>query len=434
MRPLTLVALVATLTAPLADAQVGYDPTPYVPRVTVAGGYQFIQANAPPAVDNHFRTNGGFVAAGYTLRYWLRAVGEVTGTHGNNIGPLGQNLTLLTYTGGPQVVFHTGRLQPYAHALFGAAHGSDSYFPSTNSFSTTATSFAYQLGGGVDYELSHRFSIRAVDAQYLHTGFPNGTNNAQNHLLLGAGIVWKLHGSLWTPDPGNQRAKANKAMRRSEPAASASPAVAAAPAATPAVAPPPPAADRSPGVAAIPSAATGAGGGFRDRVKDALFDYDSYQLRPDALLAIEQDAAYLKEHPNTHIVWAATRTSAAPRSTTWPWEKSAPRQRVTPWWLAACRPTRWTWSATARKCRHATLKTRPVFSRTVARAWNPADDRAPCAPPSPRGARCPVDVLGKRSVSPGAPLFWQRRCFAEERTAPVTPAEDLYLSCQPERP
>ena len=37
-------------------------------------------------------------------------------------------------------------------------------------------------------------------------------------------------------------------------------------------------------------------------MKDALFDYDSYQLRPDALAAIEQDAAFLKEHPEMHVV------------------------------------------------------------------------------------------------------------------------------------
>lgn len=297
MRPLTLVALLSALTAPLLQAQVGYDPTPYVPRVTVATGYQFIQANAPPAVDNHFRMNGGFVSAGYTFRYWLRAVGEVTGSHGNNIGPLGQNLTLLTYTGGPEVVLHTRRFEPYVHALFGAAHGSDSYFPSTNSYSTSATSFAYQLGGGIDYNLSHRLSIRAVEAQYLHTGFPNGTNGAQNHLMLGAGIVFKLHGSLWAPDPGHERAKANRAMRRSEQAAASPRTAAAAPTAPPVVLPPTPASP-SPSVAS----ATGEGGDFHDRVKDALFDYDSYQLRPDALAAIEQDAAYLKEHPQMRVV------------------------------------------------------------------------------------------------------------------------------------
>ncbi len=298
MRPLSIVALLAALTAPLAHAQVGYDPTPFVPRLTVATGYQFIRANAPPSGTNRFSTNGAFLSAGYTFKYWLRAVGEVSGSHGNNIGPLGQNLTLLTYTAGPEVVLHARRFEPYVHALFGAAHGSDSYFPSTTSYSTSATSFAYQLGGGIDYNLSHRLGIRLVEAQYLHTGFPNGVNASQNHLMLGAGIVFKLHGSLWAPDPGHERAKANKAMRKSEQAATNSPVAAAAPAAslpgTSSVSPAAP----SPSVAS----ATVGDTDFRDRVKDALFDYDSYQLRPDAVAAIEQDAAFLKEHPQMRII------------------------------------------------------------------------------------------------------------------------------------
>ncbi|MGI4758665.1 MAG: outer membrane protein [Janthinobacterium lividum] len=205
MRSLTMVVLLSALTTPGTHAQVRYDASPYVPRVTVAGGYQYLRANAPPAACNCFSTNGGFVSAGYTFRYWLRGVAEVTGSHGNNIGPLGQNLTLLTYTAGPQVVLHTRRFEPFAQALFGAAHGSDSYFPSATTYSTSATSFAYQMGGGIDYNLSHRFSVRAIEAQYLHTGFPNGTNSSQNHLMLGAGIVWKLHGSLWSPNPGHRK-------------------------------------------------------------------------------------------------------------------------------------------------------------------------------------------------------------------------------------
>lgn len=297
MRVLSIAAILAAFTAPLVHAQVNYDPTPYVPRVTFATGFQFLQANAPPAVANHFTTYGGFLSGGYTIRYWLRAVGEVTGSHGNNIGPLGQNLTLMTYTAGPEVVLHARRFEPYAHALFGAAHGSDSYFPSATTYSTSATSFAYQLGGGIDYNLTHRISIRVIEAQYLHTGFPNGTDNSQNHLMLGAGIVFKLHGSLWSPGYDRHR---DKAMRKSEQQAAASPAVAAAPAAATSSPSATSSYQPSPNVAA--PAATDDAGNFKDRVKDALFDYDSYQLRPDAVAAIEQDAVYLKAHPLLRVI------------------------------------------------------------------------------------------------------------------------------------
>lgn len=36
----------------------------------------------------------------------------------------------------------------------------------------------------------------------------------------------------------------------------------------------------------------------------AFFDYDSYQIRPDAKTSLERDAAYLKAHPGTQVVIA----------------------------------------------------------------------------------------------------------------------------------
>ena len=110
-----VVLLMAALAGPLAMAQAyGPGPAPYVPRYTVALGYQYIRANAPPASCNCFSTNGGFIEGAYAFRYWLRAAAEVTGSQASNIGPLGQNLTLMTYTAGPQIALHTGRFEPYA--------------------------------------------------------------------------------------------------------------------------------------------------------------------------------------------------------------------------------------------------------------------------------------------------------------------------------
>ena len=291
----SVVLLIAALSTPLAIAQVGGpDITPYVPRYTVALGYQYIRANAPPASCNCFSTNGGFIEGAYAFRYWLRAAAEVTGSTASNIGPLGQNLTLMTYTAGPQIALHTGRFEPYAQALFGAAHGSNSYFPSSTSYSTSATSFAYQAGGGVDFTLTRHIGIKVIEAQYLHTGFPNGTNGSQSHLMLGAGIVFRLHGSLWAPDPGNQRAKANKEMKKEDRAAEAA-ALAA---------PPPPVAATAERAAPPhpPMDSSSSAAEFADAVKSAYFDYDSYELRPDATATLQKDAEYLKAHSDTLVI------------------------------------------------------------------------------------------------------------------------------------
>ena len=138
MRLLSSVVLLSAVVTPLAKGQAGYLDPNYIPHVNVALGYNFVRGNAPPAVSNTFGTNGAFASVGFTLRPWLSAVGEVTGSHASQIGPLGQSLTLLTYTAGPRVSLHYARFTPFAQATAGVGHASDSYFPRGSTYSSTA--------------------------------------------------------------------------------------------------------------------------------------------------------------------------------------------------------------------------------------------------------------------------------------------------------
>lgn len=198
--------VISSAAVPTAWAQAGpMDPTNFVPRYTLGLGYNNIRANAPPTSCGCFDMNGGFVSGSVELKYWLSAVGEITAGHANDIGPLGQNLTLTTYTAGPRVNFRRERFVTYGQALIGAAHGSDSYFPEGTSYSASASSFAFSAGGGLDYHLNHRFAIQLIEAQYLHTAFPNGANDSQSHLMLGAGLVLKFHGHYAQNPPSRSR-------------------------------------------------------------------------------------------------------------------------------------------------------------------------------------------------------------------------------------
>src|SRR6202012_2886277 len=162
-------------------------------RWDLSVGYRNIRANAPPDQCQCFDLNGGFVVGSFHINDWLRIAGDFSGSHSGQISSLGQGLTLTTFTGGPQVSHRLGRFTPYGEALVGGAHGSDSYFPSLNSAAQSASSFAFSTGGGLDVRLNARFSIRDLDVQYLRTSFPNGVNNEQNHLMMGAGLVIKFY-------------------------------------------------------------------------------------------------------------------------------------------------------------------------------------------------------------------------------------------------
>ena len=165
-----------------------------VPRFDVSVGYNNIRANAPPASCDCFEMNGGYVSANMHLTDWFGVAGEFTGNRASDVSVLGQDLTLTTFTIGPRATFRLRRFTTFGEALIGGAHGSDSYFPSKTSSSTSASSFAFSTGGGLDYRLTPRFSIRAIDLQFLRTSFPNGTDNTQNHLMIGAGLVVKFGG------------------------------------------------------------------------------------------------------------------------------------------------------------------------------------------------------------------------------------------------
>jgi outer membrane protein OmpA-like peptidoglycan-associated protein len=165
-----------------------------VPRYDLSVGYNNVRGNAPPGGCNCFNMNGGFVSGAVHLSNWIAIAGEFTGGSSDRISPLGQGLTLTTFTGGPRITYVWGRFIPFGEVLVGGAHGSNSYFPSSSSVSSSATSFALSSGGGLDIKLNKRFSVRALDVQYLRTSFPNAVNNEQNQLMIGAGIVFNFEG------------------------------------------------------------------------------------------------------------------------------------------------------------------------------------------------------------------------------------------------
>lgn len=100
-------------------------------------------------------------------------------------------------------------LTPFGHILFGweRAHlDASSPTGAASSVSTSYTDFAMALGGGVDYKVSHRFSIRAVQADWYRTylnlsSFYNSAYNTQQfdglatrqkNIRISTGIVVKF--------------------------------------------------------------------------------------------------------------------------------------------------------------------------------------------------------------------------------------------------
>lgn len=158
------------------------------PKVDVFAGYTYIKVNPSTSGVDGFHLNGGSISGAYNFKNWLGAVADFGGGTNGNIAGSGVSGSVYTYLFGPRVSYrHLGRITPFGQVLFGAAHETASGFGASGS----QNAFAMTVGGGVDYKLTNRFSIRPIQVEDLITRFPEGTagNQTQNNLRVSTGFV-----------------------------------------------------------------------------------------------------------------------------------------------------------------------------------------------------------------------------------------------------
>jgi hypothetical protein len=164
--------------------------------VDLAINYEAARAAIVPGTA--FWLHGGDAQVGITRWGGLGLAADFGGGHNAKISSSGVALDLVTITGGPQYrkTVESGadyyNVTIFGHFLAGEAHASNGVFAGSTAASTSATSFALKAGGGIDLDISPRLSLRIVQADWLRTQFPNGANDVQNHIQLGAGVVIHL--------------------------------------------------------------------------------------------------------------------------------------------------------------------------------------------------------------------------------------------------
>ena len=104
-----------------------------------------------------------------------------TGIVGGLCSGLSASTHIQSFLFGPRVSVSVGKVRPFANALIGAGHISES----ASGFSESNTSFAHALGGGIDYHLIPLIS-RRLQGDLLQTRFFSTT---QNNVRISTGIV-----------------------------------------------------------------------------------------------------------------------------------------------------------------------------------------------------------------------------------------------------
>jgi len=173
------------------------------PKFEVPVDFSFINVHPDLPVITSFNVFGGGVGGVYNFasfvgikadfQFYTQGTG-VRKTLEHNGFPAGQlSANLSTYMFGPQIKKHSGKLHPFAEALFGTAH--------SNAFaqiledegitnkSSSDSAFAMEFGGGLDYAIIPYVELRPVEVDYLQTRFGvNGTTESQNNFKYSAGI------------------------------------------------------------------------------------------------------------------------------------------------------------------------------------------------------------------------------------------------------
>ncbi len=175
---LTLLGLTlsaAALQAQTAPAGSAASEQRQAPRVEVTLGYAYLHANAPPGSCAAFHLVRGF-----------SLVGDVSGSHANGIAGTSQDITVVNYLFGPRFSLRSERARavPYGQVLLG---GSTEL--STSAAADKVSAFAFSAGGGLNVRLTRRFGLNLMDAGWFHSQLPNATNNRQNDLSIGSGVM-----------------------------------------------------------------------------------------------------------------------------------------------------------------------------------------------------------------------------------------------------
>jgi predicted porin len=164
--------------------------TPY--KLDIAASY-LSQYSLAANTSQNFWLQGGSIELGTNTYRGLGAVVIVSGTHGSSIGSSGIPLSIVSAVFGGRYRWHADhKMSLYVEGLAGEANGFRSLFPSITGAQTSANGWATQAGGGVDYSLSKRLSVRVLEAAWARTTLPNATISIEDNFQVGSGVVYKF--------------------------------------------------------------------------------------------------------------------------------------------------------------------------------------------------------------------------------------------------
>jgi len=201
MKKFPFLVLFVVLCLPLAAAA-----QEDAPRVEISGGYMLLRLNtgaipADAGLDPNFEnpTLHGFNVSltGNVARHFGIASEYSEQTKSLTLNVLGApipqgvdvKLKVRTLLFGPRVTLHRGKVEPFAHALFGVAYASADASVQGAPNNVEGVAFGYALGGGVDVKVHKNLAIRVAQLDYLGA---RADGNTIGNFRFSVGVVIRL--------------------------------------------------------------------------------------------------------------------------------------------------------------------------------------------------------------------------------------------------
>ena len=144
---------------------------PELARVELFGGYAYLRADAEHGRAN---LNGWTISLEGNLNRKLALVADFDGTYRR-----GQSSHSALF--GPKLTARSGRLAPFVHALAGVVREAEE--------GQVHYGFGLGLGGGLDYDLNSRLSLRFAQLDYEYSRVDDLNHN---NFRFATGVVIKL--------------------------------------------------------------------------------------------------------------------------------------------------------------------------------------------------------------------------------------------------
>ena len=169
------------------------------PKLEVFGGYQYLHTgditiDGQKFANSSANWNGWDTSATYNFSKHIGVEGNFGGAYKTVSGV---STHVYTYTFGPKVSFPSGRIDPFAHVLFGGLKLGGSKHGQSESFN----GFTMAFGGGLDVKASKVIAIRLAEFDWVYYHFGNQTINGlgtipsfsqSNNVRIASGVVFRF--------------------------------------------------------------------------------------------------------------------------------------------------------------------------------------------------------------------------------------------------